>query len=255
VRRDDSERVVLLHITKTGGTSLSELLRRWAGPGRARVGLPLDDLALMSRPLLARLRAIAGHFPYEALDVIPGQFRSCTVVREPVDRTLSHYRWLVRTAGAAHGLTLDEFLRSERYAAAAGNYQARFLAHTVDIAGAWVDYSPMQRYLQAGGELGQPHPLQALFGSTPIPLTDDELLARATANLASIDFVGTTDDLDPLARRLAKAFGVRPEPAPRLSASGSNPGRDLPAPDRRRLEECTAVDRQLYELARRLSEA
>lgn len=253
MRREDSGRVVLLHIKRTGGTSLNELLRRWAGPANARVALPLDDLTLMARPVLAGLRAVSGHFPFEALSLIPAGYRTATVLRDPVARTLSHYRECAGSQENRQGLSLDEFLDNETHAVAAGNYQAHFLAHTIDIPGAWTDYSPMQRYLQAGGEPEQPHPLQALFSSTPSPLTDDELLARAAANLGTIDFVGTTDNLDSMARRLAETLGVRPEAAPRLKVSGSNPEHDLPAGLRRRIEERTAVDGELYELARGLS--
>lgn len=242
-------RLVFLHIMKTGGTSLTGVLRRWAGPERACVSVPLDDLVLMPRPQLARMRAIAGHIPYEALPLIPGPFASATVLRDPVSRTLSHFRELRRSEEPLRELSLDEFLGSEVYDVPSGNYQARSLAHTIDLAGAWVDYSPRQRYQQAGGDPTQLHPLQALFDSTPIPFGEDELLGRAMRNLSQLDYVGVTEELDAMAARIGVTPGGPDVPIPRLNASDTGEAVDLPASLRRRIERRTEVDRELYETA------
>lgn len=247
--------VLHLHIMKTAGTSMSELLKQWAGPGRSRVAIPLDDLAVLPPPLLARLRAVSGHIPYEAVTILPGPFQTVTVLREPVGRTLSHYRELRRRQKAARDLSLDEFLHSDVYDAPSGNYQARSLAHTIDLAGAWVSYSPLQSYLAAGGDPGQPYPLQSLFDSTPILMSDEELLKRASRNLASIDLVGVTEDLDSLAARVASLFGVQQVTVPILNASEPSDRADLPARTRRLIEQRTEVDRELYEQAVRLARA
>jgi hypothetical protein len=96
------------------------------------------------------------------------------------------------------------------------------------------------------------NPLQDLFETGPIGLPDDVLLRRAAANLERVDIVGVTEDLDGAARQVASLFGLAPVTLGRLNAS-------LPAADRgdvephirRRIDERTAVDRELYDLARR----
>lgn len=245
------DRLLFLHIMKTAGTSLSELLKEWAGPSRAQVGLPLDDLIVMARPQLGRLRAVAGHFPFEVLKVLPGHFQTVTVVREPVARTISHYHEILRKE--APELSLDEFLHSEVYDVPSGNYQARQLGHSIDLPQAWISYSPMQWYLQAGGRPDQPYPLQALFDSTPMFLSEEELLERASAHLEQIDVVGITDELDALVERLADLFGVPTVAAPRLNTTASSAADELPAHLRRVIERRTSVDRELYEVAAKLS--
>ena len=246
-------RVLYLHLMKTAGTSLSEMLRRWAGPGRSRVGLPLDELLVMSRPELGRMRAIAGHFPFEVIGILPGVFQTATVIREPVGRTLSHFQEVRRQHDPDGELTLDEFVHSEVYAVPSGNYQARQLAHTIDLDQAWIGYSPMQRYLQAGGQPDQAYPLQALFDSTPIFMSDEDLLKQASAHLSQIDIVGVTDHLETLTARLGGLFGAPTDAVPRLNTTPASSHPDVPVALRREIERRTEVDRQLYEQALKLT--
>jgi hypothetical protein len=215
------------------------------------VGIALDELAVMPRPQLARLRVLAGHIPHQALEITPGAFQTVTVLREPVARTLSQYREL-RDKRGYDDLSLDEFLGSEVFDVISGNYQARVLAHTIDLDGAWITYSPLQRYQDAGGEAGQPYPLQALFDSTPLVVDDDKLLAEASENLSGVDLVGVTENLYELAARVSRVLGVHDASVPLLNASRSTTG-ELPARARRLIEKRTLVDRELYELALQLS--
>jgi hypothetical protein len=244
-------RVVFMHIMRTGGTSLSAALRQWVGPSGARVGIALDELAVMPRPQLARLRVLAGHIPHQALEITPGGFQTVTLLREPVARTLSQYRELRDNRGY-DDLSLDEFLGSEVFDVISGNYQARVLAHTIDLDGAWITYSPLQRYQEAGGEPDQPYPLQALFDSTPLVIDDDSLLAEASQNLSRVDHVGVTENLHGLAARVSQVLGIQDASVPFLNASRSTT-EELSTRVRRLIEKRTLVDRELYQLALQLS--
>lgn len=241
------ERLVFLHIMRTGGTSLSQLGSRWAAPGRARIHMYVDDLLLTPPPLLGRLRFIGGHIPVEALQLIPGRFRTVTVLRDPVARAVSHYSRLVNTEPAYKDLTLDAFISSGEHDAAVGNYQARQLAHRLEVGEAWLSYSPYQR-LRTLGAVSARYPVQALFDSTPMALSDDELFQAAGASLAGIDFVGVTDDLASIASRVAGVLGARVQDVPRLNASPSEP-LNMSDNSRKKLESRNTVDRELYELA------
>jgi hypothetical protein len=244
-------RVFFMHIMRTGGTSLSAALRQWVGPSGARVGIALDELVVTPRPQLARFRVLAGHIPHQALGITPGVFQTVTVLRDPVARTLSQYRELRDNRGY-DDLGLDEFLGSDVFEVISGNYQARVLAHTIDLDGAWITYSPLQRYQEAGGAPDQPYPLQALFDSTPLVTDDDSLLAAASQNLSGVDLVGVTEKLHELAIRVSSVLGVQDADVPCLNASRSTT-RELPARVRRLIEKRTRVDRELYELALQLS--
>jgi hypothetical protein len=239
--------MVFLHFMKVGGTSLNELFARWFGADRARVQLFADDIALTPAPVLANLRLIAGHIPFRALPLIPQPFSTLAVLRDPFSRTLSHYSHLKSVEPLYRDLTLERFVFDEGFAFS-GNYQARHLAHDIDLADAWRRYSPVNRFAARGGGPA-PYPLAALFDSGPVELSDEELFVAAATNLAQIDLVGVTDHLDEIARAVARTFGFTAEPVGHLNTSPPVDRRDIDTRVRRKIEQRTAVDRELYDLA------
>jgi hypothetical protein len=129
--------IVSLHIPKTGGTSFSDVLER-AYPGevaffyRANNKLThakLKDHARLRDPALLNeieadgIKVIHGHAPGRwFLKSIPDQTRFWTWVRDPVERVISAYYYLVQRGqrgrdrpGAAkvEGRTLEEYAREE----------------------------------------------------------------------------------------------------------------------------------------------
>lgn len=243
-------RLVFLHFMKVGGISLSDLFAGWFDVEEARIGLFVDDLALTPPPMLATLRLIAGHIPFAALALIPPPFKTLAVLRDPLSRTVSHYSTLKKSDSAFHDLTLERFVFDDTFEALSGNYQARQLVHDIDLAGAWRSYSPEHLVAASGGDPFVDYPLAALFDSGRMDASDDELLRHAASNLGRIDLVGTTDDLDGVARRVAEVFGRRPEPVNRLNVSDQIDRADLSDRIRRRIEDRSAIDRELYLLAR-----
>lgn len=244
-------RVVFLHTMKVGGTSLSDALYNIVPRGQAAVHLFLDDLVVMPPVLTERLRVIAGHIPFEALSVIPGTFRTATILRDPVDRTISHFQELRRSEPTMQNLTLEQFVFDDSFGAVTHNYQARQLVHEIGLSQAWRSYSPERRYEARGGDPHLAPPLQSMFDAEPLVLDDDELCKAAVERLDSIDHVGTTDRLDLSAAALARMLSVPVTPrVARLNATADERRQDrLARPVRARLEEITAVDRHLYELA------
>lgn len=245
-----SARVVFLHIMKTGGISLSHVCSDYPlAQGRARMGLYIDDLLLSPAALLARLRFIAGHIPFEALELVPGSFTTATVLRDPIARTISHFLQLRNSGAGYEDLTLDAFASSDNHTAA-GNYQARQLAHHIDLIGPWVTYNPYERLSAIGGAMTE-FPVSSIFDSTPVLITDNELYETAASNLAKIDLVGITENLGWVAESIAKIFGGAFAGLPNLHVSPPFDHRQLTDKIRKKLEEKTAVDRELYDQARR----
>lgn len=242
-------RLVFLHIMKVGGTSLSEIFHHWVEPDRARVHFYVDELVLTPPPILAQLRLLAGHIPYGALPLIPPPFSTLCVLRDPYARTLSHFTHLRAVRERYRDITLDEFVTSDEYDVPSGNYQARQLAHDMDLVGAWRSYSPEVLYRARGGDPLHLYPLQSLFDSISVNLTDDELLRKATENLDEIDYVGVTENLDSVGIAVARLFGQSAEHIPRLNTSPPIDPREIDTRIRRRIDERTAVDRELYQIA------
>jgi hypothetical protein len=254
--------VFVLHIMKTGGTSLVEGLRALASPRPCLTGIFLDELVLMPRYVLERVPLVAGHLGYEARTLLPSEFVTCVVLREPVERTLSHYGHLRRNPeviAECPDFSLEQFVHSPRWRTLCGNYQARQLVHEIGLGGAWVDFSPEDKFRSLGPPFPPEHrlPLQSFFDCSPLSFGADELLARARERLAAIELVGVTEQLDALSASLAHAWGTQdPPPLPRLQV-GEHRLRagDVPGPLLDAIREETAVDRALYEEARRRSPA
>jgi len=91
-----------VHLQKTAGTALLRRLRHHFGddrvyPLREEQGRPdtvLDVARLLRRTeeMGDRLEVVTGHFPLCVADLLPGPVVPFTVLREPVERTLSFLR-------------------------------------------------------------------------------------------------------------------------------------------------------------------
>lgn len=249
--------LVFLHTMKTAGSSLKVVLASWWDPRICLLDAFLDELVLLPPQVLATAGFVTGHLPFEALRLFPARPRSVTVLRDPVERTVSHYLHVRRSpevAATNPDFSLAEFLAAPQFAAATGNYQARYLAHEIGLTTAWREWSPEARFAALGPPYppGTPLPLQSLFDATPLPFGDDELARVALTHLGEVDHVGTVDDLEALVNELAAALHRPAAAVPRDNVRPRSDRRaDLPAALLRRIDQATQIDRLLYEEARR----
>lgn len=241
-----------LHIMKTGGTSLRDALQQFVEPERCLTDLFLDQFVALPEYVLSAMTLVAGHLPYEAVELLPPGFAVCTVIRDPVDRTISHY-WHLRSNRAALGrdLSIEEFVTSPRWRAASANYQARQLVHRIGISRAWVDYSPRGR-LGRSESTDPSLPVQSLFDTAPLSISDDALEREALERLNHIELVGVTEHLDRLIAEVSAMWDVEHSSAlvPARVGAGRPSISDVPQDLIEMIREQNAVDRALYELAR-----
>lgn len=255
--RNSEVPLYFLHMMKTGGSALVEGLGSVAGQRFCLAGFFLDHL-LMAPPLvLAGTSLVAGHMGVEALDLLPSATEMVVALRDPVERVLSHYAHVVADPALddeARGLTLEEFVGSERWRPFSSNYQARCLVKRLDVRGAWLEWSPVERLAALGVPVpaNLPLPLHALYEQAPLPFGAAELLAQARARLESVQLAGTSEHLDCLFRRVAARWGVADPPQlVRLNVSAGRPrAQELSPALLAEIEEANAVDLELYELLR-----
>jgi hypothetical protein len=114
--------LLFLHIPKTAGTSFLLVLKNTFGDSRvkrmhvidAHIGTRLDHLIATE---LSHISCLVGHFPIHLFNTHLSRFRPFTLLREPVDRVLSLFRFLktknegeLRRLGLTPDFTLDQLL-------------------------------------------------------------------------------------------------------------------------------------------------
>lgn len=253
----------LLHIMKTGGTSLTNALfdaAEQAEMGLPRSGVFLDELIRLDPAGWPSIALVAGHLPYEARELLPSDTVSVTVLRDPIERTLSHFAEVSRNPAVRMehpDLTVEQFVELPRWRTLVEDYQVRQLAHRIGLAGAGTEWDPAERYEELGPPFPPEHelPLQCYFDCSPLPDDRSRLLDDALTNLASVEVVGTVEELDVVHRQVVRYWpGANRWTVGRDQVSDNRLGRhDLPIRLLRRIDAATQADRELYDEARRRS--
>jgi len=222
--------VIFLHAPKTGGTTLVRILERQYGSDSV---LNLydssygDELAAYPSEEIDRIRAIVGHFYFGVHAFIPRPAVYVTLLRDPVDRVISHYHFVRRSPGHYLHTTANEFSLGEFVVACGAdepnNDQTRLLAG---------------RY-QAEGT----------------PPNADDMLAAARRNLREhVAVVGMTEEFDRSLLLMRRTFGWGRPFYVRENVSKKPSRREVISPETRRvIENYNALDVDLYEEARTLS--
>lgn len=237
-------RVVFHHVPKTGGTSIFSALRRRYAISYASFDLvhiysametlyPDDDQdAILRRTLrfreeqllwymFADRRCIVVDTPFSdvAYDRFNERYNFVTVLREPVSFFISTFFWNVNSAEDRWQIQQppEEFVETPR-ARIFGQFYARFFR---------------------GLSVDEDAPVETM-------------IERAKENLSRFAAVGLTEDMAGFSRRLSGALDVRIRIGHENKSKVAKPDRErLLAPEvRRRIEEISAPNIELYEFAR-----
>jgi hypothetical protein len=237
---DGVQRFFVAHMQKTAGTTLRDRLRasfpdEQIYPNATDGSDPRVAVISVSH-LRARwaargeqIRLLTGHFPVRTAELLEVPFVTITILRHPVDRTLSFLRHQAerRQRGATETTPLVEIYEDPfRFTHMIRNHMVRTLS-----------LYPEEMLAQDGV-------------LTPVPYTRDRL-ERAKESLANLDIFGLQDRFEEFCDELSARYGLAVGEALR---SNTTEATDVPAGLADRIAEDNALDTELYEYACRLYE-
>jgi len=215
------DRTFFMHVMKTAGTSFGTRLVRHFGddevyptPGPTRNSEYWNFLELLDRSddEKSRIRLIQGHFPLFVRELVPVE-RTITILRDPIERLISHLRQLLRF-DEANGWSRIEEVYEHPLTRHLTDYQVRQFSRAVD--------------------------------DDPLEL-DDSHLTRALERLDTVELVGFTDRYDAFTQDCFERYGWDCRDGERLQVA---PGEIVVDPAfRRRLAADNAVDVEFYRAA------
>ena len=231
-------RFFFVHVQKAAGTELRERLKRYFAPEALYPDKTDGDIATVApqvsaAQLLARwevrrdeIELVTGHFPLATAELLDADFTTLTVLREPVERTLSHLRHYRRLTPDARGKSLEAIYDETPTYVFLRDHMVKMFSMTVDevATAARENKWPVIKYIE---------------------LTPDRL-ARAKERLASVDVLGLQDRFDEFCAVLQSRFGWQlGEPL----YANSTPHDEVPDSLRERIAADNALDVELFEYA------
>lgn len=226
----EPDRFFFLHLQKTGGTALYQRLRESFGPdavyptpedqGDVAAVIDVDHLRRRFAEHQPRIRVITGHFPFCIGELLGVPLTTFTILRDPVERTLSVLRRRQAIDAAYQGRGLVEIYESDALRPFVQNHMTKMLSFT-------------------------PDELSATPLTMPVDIREQHL-ERAKVNLQSIAVVGLQERFEEACEALQNQFGWDLGP-PRF-ANRSVP---QPIPDglRERIAADNSIDQELYAYA------
>ena len=241
------------HIPKTAGMSAWQLLE-WAYPEKNICpGRMWEDIITVPAETLAGYDVYRGHFLAYIEDYLGRQFDTFTLLREPVERTISHYYHVQRAPehpfhAEALALPLAEFCTHPRTRHMVQNYQSGYLA-------CLGRKDPRALAANMTSEDFAKYKLQLALDPAPDEFSPPQELYRAANDrLRSFVAVGLSERLEDSLTLIAHALGLPHPPAFSARNVGANRPPTVDPEAISAIRAHTEVDQALYDSMRKLFE-
>jgi hypothetical protein len=232
-RRED-ERPFFVHVMKTGGATFRRRMEANLGAEFVYPNTAIDsDMRAANADLsyfrtipeerMRSLRGFTGHFPFIVTKLVPGPVVTMTVLRDPVERTISYLKHCRVHQEQHHGMALEEIYEDPWY------YPLMMENHQVRVFALRLEDDPEN--------------------ATEIVTLDEERLGWAREHLESVDFIGLHSHYDDFVEEVTEYFGWSGKAPPNWHVSEPE---HIPESFRRRIAEDMAIDMAFYEFAKEL---
>lgn len=266
-----ADRVVFIHIPKTAGITFSTFLHPLLAQLPWCPVIVPENLVEIPYSKILQYKLFTGHFRYRLLErIFPSGFISLTFLREPVSRTISHYKYLLRQEtfgihpwGDAElnqikNMTLEEYVSNEQLHLAVDivNLQTGFLGGFESPQELMFDstetVASIAERLRA---------LSARINTKPTSLAErrpigPENLKIAKKRLEQVGFFGLTERFQDSLFLLCFIFGWPPIlDALRLNhRPDAETGSTIDSDTLKQIQNKVALDLELYQFAQELFE-
>ena len=187
-------KIIFLHIPKTAGQSVHQLLIDFFGKDRVCPARENKQLLSYSKQEMDKYQVFSGHFDWCIFDNLPGYKFTFTVLREPPARILSFYFYLRKEANK---LSKEELEASEKQglkAALTLSPYDYFVNPQTSIRDFIDDhYENFYTYYFAGRSYNERSQLKNLILTKTFKDTED-ILKLALKNMSMLDAVYSFDD-------------------------------------------------------------
>jgi hypothetical protein len=254
------QRFFFIHVMKTGGSSFTEHIRANFEPDSIFPDktaqsdsifslFSIQNLLNLPPERTSHIQAYMGHFPYTVTELLTGDFITLTLLRDPVERTISYLKHCKRFHKEYRNLSLQEIYEDPVcYPRFIHDYQTRIFSMTpqdvpkrlTGLAAVWLMSPHRPDLLPAYWDI------DTSFNRIEV---DEKRLARAKENLAKVDVLGLTEQFDAFLKIMRKRFNWRITSQPKMLAS---PNMDVSYALRRRIAEENPMDLAFYEYAQQL---
>jgi hypothetical protein len=225
-----------VHIMKTGGASFRQHVYAGFAPGEVYPDRSCDDMYrantsieyLLSLPAerKAAIRVYTGHFPFLVSEMMGIDFVTLTILRDPVDRTISYLKHCKRYHEHHRDLPLEEIYEDPFFFPCfIQNHQSKIFSMTPD--------DEFQSFME-------------------VIDVDERRLKLAQENLERIDLLGLNEHYGEFLDGISRRFGWRFTDRPNLRVA-DEPWTVTPA-FRKRIASDNRADMAFYDYARQLHE-
>lgn len=245
MRYTESPAVVFLHIPKSGGTTLHAIIERQYPSDRiytvdgAHVRESIAAFKALSEAERRRLLVLKGHMSFGLHAWLPQPSTYITLLRDPVERAISHYYHILRTPHHTHHPTV-----------VSQNGETRMSLHDFVLAGVSriVDNGQVRALCAGEGD-----------GTSDVPYggCTAEMLAQAQTHIEGyFTLVGFTERFDETLVLLKRAFGWKVDTYMRRNVGKNRPATESVPPETLRLlADMNEFDIALYRYAEERFEA
>jgi hypothetical protein len=281
---DDDTQYFFIHVMKTGGTSFADIIAAnfpacnrypdaYLTPDqnifeRFETYLYVPGFVSRVNAMQGRLRIVSGHVPYGVRSLLHGSYIAMTLLRDPVERTLSYLKHCRKYHIEHMNLSLEQIYNDPWFHASfIQNYQTKIFSMSPQESLAEDRYLPgtvklPPRQVMGDGQnlsedveqLRRSAPgrvsMECFAASTGVINVDEQRLQTAKENLAAVEVVGVTEQLDLFLKQLVDRHGWKIKSIPHRHAGERE---RIPQEFQRRIALDNAFDMELYEYAKALA--